>query len=173
MQSGLVDSKKAKKLGKAKRKQQKQANHHGTTTEQDQIKTAAQAALAEKSQQDKTLAAERNKIEENKQIIAQIKQLISSHKIDIKGGNESYQFVDDKKVKKIVVTCLVQRQLIKGLVAIAADGDSYAVVPAKIAEKIRQRDDGYIKLLNEATTEIEAEEDDPYADYPIPDDLMW
>ena len=50
-------------------------------------------------------------------------------------------------------------------------GGGYEIIPREAAEKIEQRDPRRILLLNTATNEVEA--DDPYADYQIPDDLMW
>ena len=77
----------------------------------------------------------------------------------------------DKKIKKLNVTARQQDQLARGLIAIVALGDRHELVPAPIAEKIRQRDEAVVVLLNEKGTGVD--EDDPYADYPIPDDLMW
>ncbi|MDG2036322.1 MAG: DUF2058 family protein [Pseudomonadales bacterium] len=44
-----------------------------------------------------------------------------------------------------------------------------------MAEKIKQRDESYVVMLNESNSSgtNEAVEDDPYADFKIPDDLMW
>ncbi|MFT4651170.1 MAG: hypothetical protein ACI9AP_001343, partial [Flavobacteriales bacterium] len=50
--------------------------------------------------------------------------------------------------------------------------EKFEVVPAAIAEKIAQRDSDYIVQLNVKESSSETE-DDPYADYQIPDDLMW
>lgn len=174
MKSGLVDAKKAKKIGKDKRKKEKQSKHDGSVTEQEQIKQAAEKALKAKVEEDRKRAAELNKIEEAKQIAAQIKQLIHSNSISRDKADISYQFVDDKKVKKILVTALLQKQIIGGVIAIAAIDDGYSLVPAKIAAKIAERDAACIKVMNEPGKKEEVvEEDDPYADYPIPDDLMW
>ena len=55
--------------------------------------------------------------------------------------------------------------------AIVKFDDKYDAVPAVVAKKIKDRDPGYIIVLNDsqATEEI----DEEYADYKIPDDLMW
>ena len=54
-----------------------------------------------------------------------------------------------------------------------SNGDSeYAIIPAVVADKIAQRDESYI-VLNSALSEDVQDEDDPYADFKIPDDLMW
>ncbi|WP_264784069.1 DUF2058 family protein, partial [Escherichia fergusonii] len=67
---------------------------------------------------------------------------------------------------------------INGRLAIArliidSNGESeYAIIPASVADKIAQRDATFI-VLNSALSQEEQDEDDPYADFKIPDDLMW
>jgi uncharacterized protein YaiL (DUF2058 family) len=51
-------------------------------------------------------------------------------------------------------------------------GGEYELLPAAAAEKIMQRDASVIVLLNR-DERATVDEDDPYADYQIPDDLMW
>jgi len=70
------------------------------------------------------------------------------------------------------VTSELQSQLSRGQLAIAKLDDEYVLVPGKIAQKIRQREETIILLLNDNKAP-EIIEDDPYADYQIPDDLMW
>jgi len=58
------------------------------------------------------------------------------------------------------------------LIAIIKLGDQYELVPSPVAEKIAQRDESRIILQNQASKDS-GDEDDSYADYQIPDDLMW
>jgi len=109
---------------------------------------------------------------EEKAIQAQIIQLIKANAIDYRNGEISYQFTDANIISKIYVTGLLQKQLSEGIVAIAKLGEEYYLVPAVVAEKINQRDASFIIVLNEHQ-ETEADKDDPYADYQIPDDLIW
>lgn len=44
-------------------------------------------------------------------------------------------------------------------------------MPRVIAGKIAERNPDIVVRVKQATTEVE--EDDPYAAYKIPDDLMW
>ena len=46
------------------------------------------------------------------------------------------------------------------------------MIPLQVAEKIRERDDGHFIVIAEQT-DGQMDEDDPYAAYQIPDDLMW
>ena len=90
----------------------------------------------------------------------------------MRGGDVAWQFVDARKVKKLLVSSVQQDQLVRGVLAVVRLGEGYELVPAAIAGKIAQRDAACIVCLNERSTTTVAE-DDPYADYPIPDDLMW
>jgi hypothetical protein len=94
------------------------------------------------------------------------------NRVKRKQGDVAYQFTDGTKIKKLYITQQLQNDLIKGRLAIAKLGDSYELLPAPAAEKIMQRDAQVIVLLNRNES-IEVDEDDPYADYQIPDDLMW
>jgi uncharacterized protein YaiL (DUF2058 family) len=86
-----------------------------------------------------------------------------------------YQFTDQGKIKKIYVTDVLLNQLVKGQSAIVRFSDAYELVPTVVAEKIALRDADSIVVLNTrmATTTQEVAEEDPYANYQIPDDLMW
>ena len=121
----------------------------------------------------------REAVEENKKAqLERDKQLIEMNKIDISKGNIDFNFTDNNFIKKIAVDKLTQAQLISGRLAIARlagdnDGESqYAIIPASVADKIAQRDASSI-VLNSALSAEEQDEDDPYADFKVPDDLMW
>jgi len=49
---------------------------------------------------------------------------------------------------------------------------AYDLVPEGIARKIQERDESVVVVLHERKKE-ENDEDDPYAGFEIPDDLMW
>ncbi|MBF9273238.1 DUF2058 family protein, partial [Enterobacter hormaechei] len=99
-------------------------------------------------------------------------------RITVAKGNITFNFTDGNLIKKIEVDKQTQTQLINGRLAIArlvinAKGDcDYAIIPAVVADKIAQRDADSI-VLNSALSQEEQDEDDPYADFKIPDDLMW
>jgi uncharacterized protein YaiL (DUF2058 family) len=100
------------------------------------------------------------------------------NRIVVSRGNIDFNFTDNNLIKKIVVDKTTQTQLISGRLAIArlvVDGASesqYAIIPASVADKIAQRDADSI-VLNSALSQEEQDEDDPYADFKVPDDLMW
>ena len=169
MKAGMVDAKKAKKINKEKRKQAKQLPKGQSLN--DETKAAAAAALAKKSEHDRELEKQRQAVINKKAITAQIKQLIESNAIE-RSGTVTFQFADNKKIKKIYVNAIQQNQLSKGIIAIAGLAEKYHLIPVIVADKIAQRDDTAIVYRNESSTE-ETDEEDPYADFQIPDDLMW
>ncbi len=166
LKAGLADNKRARQADHAKRQAAK-----GKT---DGESAASAVQKAREAQVEKDREASRQLIlqQEQKAVAAQIRQLIEAHRIERKGGELSYQFSDERKVKKLLVSEPQQYQLIHGQIAIVRLDERYELVPAAIAEKIQQRDPAPIVLLNNRQASAVAD-DDPYADYQIPDDLMW
>ena len=175
LQAGLVDKKKAKKADKEKRKQAK-VDRRSKEETVDETKASVQHARAEKAERDRELNRQREEEANKKAIAAQIKQLIQMNKVDKDRGEVGYNFVDNNKIKKLYVTDALQNQLSLGRLAIVRllenNDIKYELVPTAVAEKIAMRDKQSIVLINENTS-TETDEDDPYADYQIPDDLMW
>jgi uncharacterized protein len=170
LKAGVVNEKKAKQAKKEKRKAAKQQPKGKAVV--DETKEQAKRAQAEKAERDRQINRQLQLKAEEKAVQAQIIQLIEMNRISRQGGDTPYQFADGKKIKKIHVTSQQQEQLVRGRLAIARLGEVYELVPAPVAEKILQRDEGAISLLN-VSSQPEVDEEDPYADYEIPDDLMW
>jgi len=170
LKSGLVNSKKAKQVSKEKRKKAK-VQHKSKQVEVDETKENVKQAMQEKVERDRQLNADRDAIAAKKALIAQIKQLISLNKESRGRGDVAYKFTDGSKIKSMHVSDEIQNQLIRGNLAIASLDGKYELVPAGIAEKIALRDDSFIVCKNEKSEEVD--EDDPYAEFEIPDDLMW
>lgn len=170
LKAGIVDSKKAKKIVKEKRKEARsQPKGHARV---DETREQAQRSLAEKAERDRELNRELQAQNEQKAIQAQVIQLIRMNRIERAGGDVPFQFVDGKKIKKIHVTAQIHAELSRGRIAIARLEARYELLPAAAARKIMQRDESAILLLNTGSPAV-AGEDDPYAAYQIPDDLMW
>lgn len=166
---GLTNQKKAKAAEKEKKKNAKNARKGEEVV--DHVKVAAEKARQEKLERDKALNAEKKAQDEAKAIAAQIKQLIQMNAISAE-GEVAYNFTAGKKIKKVHVTEDIQDRLSRGKLAIAGLDNTYVVIPLGVADKIRQRDEACFIYIAENTSQ-EPDEDDPYADYQIPDDLMW
>jgi uncharacterized protein YaiL (DUF2058 family) len=170
LQAGMVDSKKAKQIEKDKRKKARQVPKGQEAV--NEAREQARQALAEKVERDREINRQQQAVAEQKAIAAQIKQLIDMNRIDKGKGDSGYQFADDGKIKKINVKAQLHEQLSKGRIAIVRAQSGYELVPIPVADKISQRDASCVLVRNDLAVE-EIDEDDPYADYKIPDDLMW
>ena len=170
LKAGLVDARKISTAVKEKHKQEKQQRKHKIETV-DETKANAQKAREEKAERDRQLNFERDEQLRHKAIIAQIKQLIEVSRLSRDGAEIAYNFTDGTKIKKILVTDEMLNQLSNGRLAIVKFDEQYSVVPKSVAEKIKLRDESYVIVSNVLQQTDDA--DDPYAEYKIPDDLMW
>jgi uncharacterized protein YaiL (DUF2058 family) len=160
LKAGLVDAKKAKKINQ----QQQHAIKIGQND--DDVKNSLAQAQAEKLARQQALEA--------KTSAANIRQMLSQHQIQGTAGDVLYQFVDAGKIKKIYVTQDIYNQIVLGRIAIARLDEQYPLLPRILADKIAERAPEAIIIRNEKTTTTQAtDEEDPYAAYVIPDDLMW
>jgi uncharacterized protein YaiL (DUF2058 family) len=170
LKAGLVNEKQAKQAAKQKQKQQRLV-HKGQAELDDSQRQAALQAQAEKLARDQELNRQQQEKAEQKARAAQVKQLIESSRLPKLTTEDYYNFVDDKKVKRLSVNSLMRDKLSRGSLAIVRHGPGYEVIPRDAALRIQERDPRRIILLNTPTEEADA--DDPYAAYKVPDDLMW
>jgi len=170
LKAGLIDSKKANKIKKSKHKQVKQQQKNKIETP-DEVKLAAQQAHAEKVERDRQLNQQRKAEAERKAITAQVRQLVEMNRQPRDEGDIAYSFTDGKLVKRISVSDTQLKQLSNGRLCIIKLDEQYELIPTRVAEKIQLRDER-TRILSNQPTET-PDEDDPYADFQVPDDLMW
>ena len=171
LKAGLVDTEKAKKISRDKRKQDKQ-RRHARASPADENHQRMQHELAAKAERDRQLNLQRQADAERSAVLAQVRQLVESHR-QPRGGDElAYNFVDSNKIKRLYVSAAVHKRISNGKLAIVRLGQQYELVTAEIAEKIRLRDEGSLVFYNDPKQGV-GDEPDPYADHPIPDDLIW
>ncbi|WP_062067656.1 DUF2058 domain-containing protein [Cellvibrio sp. OA-2007] len=173
LKAGLIDNKKVKQAKKEKRKETNVARRSSEEVV-DEVKQSAEQARLAKVERDRELNRQRDSELQQKAIAAQIKQLIENHRQPKGAGNGDveYNFTDGKLIKKMRVSPLVLEQIARGLLGVVKLGDGYEVVPRIVADKIAQRDEKFVVVAN-TKADNKVDEDDPYKDYVIPDDLMW
>jgi uncharacterized protein len=169
LKAGLVSKQQVRQAKTEKKKARKQAGDQADVM--DEVKLEAERARQEKADRDRELNRQKLEQEQQKQIVAQIRQLIEMNRIEIGDGEIAYNFEDDKVVRRIFITDSVQKQVINGRLAIVRLDGQYEVVPRPVADKIHQRDAHCVVVSNDR--ESQSGDDDPYAEYQIPDDLMW
>ncbi|MDP2177347.1 DUF2058 domain-containing protein [Methylicorpusculum sp.] len=171
LKSGLVSSAQAKSVKSDKHKQNQQQRKNKIEVV-DEAKELAQKAQAEKLERDRELNHLRQQQEEQKQLAAQIKQIIELNRLPTAGDGLAYNFTDNNKVKRIYVSAEMRDQIAEGRLAIVKLGQTYEVVSAETARKIQSRDAASVIVFNVDKKNAETT-DDAYAQYQIPDDLIW
>ncbi len=173
MKSGLVTKQQALKAKTANKKQKKQAAKTGEMTEAERHRAQLKEQQKVLADKDRELNRQLEEKRQKKAIKAQVRQLIEKNTIVRSKGDIGYNFVVNNKVKKIYVTEEMQSKLSLGLLAIAVQEDSYKIIPVPVAQKIAERMPEVIVLQNQNQSALSEEDEDWYADYEIPDDLMW
>ncbi len=163
---GLTDQKKVKKL----KQEQRKKNKTQQTKTSDVVKQQAAQLQAERVEQDRLLNQQKQEQAQAKAVNAQIRQLIAQNRQTNIDGEFNYHFVDGKVVKQLYVSQVILEQLSQDKLYIVKCDDQYEVVKPDVAEKIRARD---ANVVIQHSAEQNTDNDDLYADYKIPDDLMW
>lgn len=168
-QAGLANQKQMVKARKAKNTKEKMQRKGATVV--DETAELVKQRDAEILARDRALNDEKNRAAEHKAIQAQIQQLIELNAVEERGDIE-YRFDHAGVIKTLMLTGEHRQALIRGALAIVGKLDQLSVVPAKVAEKIAERDNSWLVLLNQRDEDA-ADVVDEYAEYEVPDDLMW
>jgi len=171
LKAGVVSKQQVKKAQSAANKKKKeQRSKKEKPVDENKLKT--QQAVKEKAERDKALNLRKEEQAKQKAVSAEIDQLITKNLVQRDDECDIvYNFEHRKKVHRIYVNADMKQQIIDGKVGIARIEGRYELVPKNIAEKIQQRNDKRVILFEPEETVID--ENDPYAEFQVPDDLMW
>jgi uncharacterized protein YaiL (DUF2058 family) len=169
LKAGLVTRQQA---AEAERLQHRQRQQQQRTKAQPAAATAqAAAAQAAKAARDRELNRQREIKAQSRAQAAEIKQLIEQHALPRPDGDEYYNFVSGKKIRRIAINADLLDRLTRGEICIVRHEGRSALVPADIADRIRERDERAVIDGHGRPEPIP--EDDPYKDFVVPDDLRW
>ena len=174
--SGLVDEKKARKVKQQQHQQNKKNRANKTKKGQAVVSEAAQLAAKaaqEKAERDRLLNQQRQQEQAQRALQAEVKQIIESNQLKEFDGEVVYNFADEKSVKSLNVNSKTHRGLSSDKIRIARFNGGYALVDSEAAEKIEQRDNNVLIPIASADDSISQEDQDYYAQFEIPDDLVW
>jgi len=170
LKAGLVSKDKLNKAKKSKYKQQKSDKKNKDLAAKETA-ALARRATAENAARDRELNLQQREAAERKAIQAQVRQLIELNRLSRDGGAVGYNFQDGTAVKKLFVTEDIYDKLGRGLLAIVRFDSGYEVIPSVVADKIMLRDECCV--VSNKDVQDDSGDDDPYADFKVPDDLMW
>lgn len=171
LQAGLITKKQAQDAARKQRPEKGNKAPRGEAPKPTEAQLAAQKAQEQKIERDRELNRKAQEKSERKARQAQVRQLVIPAKLPKVDSDQTYNFADGKNIRRLPVTPELRKKLIEGKLGIVRCDGRYEMVPADIAEKVRERDAQALVFL--ATAEAPPAEDDPYKDFPIPDDLTW
>lgn len=159
-----------KQVGKAKVAQNKKQRQKRRNQGDDSADKVIELALQRQKEQVRQSNEQRNQVAREKEVVAQLKQLVATNRVDVGRGDVAFHFSDSIKIKKLYLPKAVVNQLSTGTLGIVKVDDKYEVVPAETAGKIRDRRPEALLVLNDRQA---LDPNDPYAEFPIPDDYEW
>jgi uncharacterized protein len=173
LKAGLV---KQSKVAAVAREQNK-ARHAKGTPQPSEAQLEAERARAEKVERDRALAAERKAQAHAAELRAQARQIIQDRKVP-RSGESEYRFTADGAIRTLLLNEELRKKLASGALVIARLDDRYELLPRAAAEKVRERDAGMIVLDHGQGAGTEpatatSEDDAYYAQFKVPDDLIW
>lgn len=173
LKAGLV---KKSKVAAVAREQNK-ARHAKAPQAPNEVQLEAGRVRAEKIERDRALAAEQMARVRTAELRAQARQIIEDKKV-ARAGEIEYRFSADGAIRSLLVDEALRRQLASGALVIARLGERYELLPRAAGDKVRERDAGLIVLdhgedSGTASPAATAEDDAYYAQFQVPDDLVW
>jgi uncharacterized protein YaiL (DUF2058 family) len=173
LKAGLA---KKSKAAEAAREQEK-ARQGKAPSASAELQREAERAREEKVERDRALAAERNAEARAKALRAQARQITLDKRVPA-GGEIDYRFPVDGAIRSVLVGEALKKQLANGQLVIARLDDGFALLPRVAGEQVRQRAPEMIVLDHrqpgDAAPTASAPEDEAYyAQFTVPDDLVW
>ena len=171
LKAGVVTKQQVKKAQSASNKKKKEQRSKKNNTV-DENKLKAQQLAKEKAEHDKALNSRKEEQAKQKATSIEIDQLVLSNLIKRSEECEIvYNFEHRKKINRIYINDDMRQRIIEGQLGIARIEGRYELIPRLIAERIQKRNEKRVILFENIEEEIN--EDDPYAEYQVPDDLIW
>jgi uncharacterized protein YaiL (DUF2058 family) len=171
LKAGLVDEQKLKQARSTKHKKTKRHAGPRSAAVDNEARQAAERARRDKLERDRELNLRRQEEAALRAAENEIRQLVHTHRVVRDRGDLAFNFTDGTTLKRIYVDKAQHAKLVAGSLAVVRQDAFYEVVPAEIAVRVAARDASLVLVHNKAAEEKDA--DDPYADYQVPDDLIW
>ncbi len=175
LKAGLTTKQKTRQANADKRKKNKQKRsgvQHGATL-QEQVKQDLAKSQSDKQAKDNALNEQKKQQLAEKEQRLRIKQILIHHQIKNVNGDNDYNYTFASKIKKLSLDAITHKALVNGRLSLCGLDETTYIVTRETAEKLAELDADVILVQNDKVVDEQVIEDDPYADYQIPDDLMW
>jgi len=175
LKAGLTTKQKTRQANVDKRKKNKQKRsgvQHGASL-QEQVQQDLAKAKTDKQAKDNALNEQKQLQLADKERALRILQILTHHQIKNVAGDNDYNYTFATKIKKLSLDNVTHKALVNGRLALCGLDEVTYLVTRETAEKLSELDNTIVLVQNDKALDEQVDDDDPYADYQIPDDLMW
>ena len=178
--AGLASASRAKKLEKqvaveSQTRKKRSKTDPNAKPQSSESRQQALKAKQQKAQRDREAAQATNSRRSERAIRAEIRQMLAQHNLrttDTSDDDVPYNFLHNKKIKRIYLPKAQVDQLSKGTLVIINNDGIYCLVTKEIADKIATRDPRRI-VASHGDKPKEEEMDEYYKQFEVPEDLDW
>lgn len=173
LKAGLV---KKSRVAEVAREQNK-ARHSKEPAAPSEIQREAERSRAEKVERDRALAAESKAQRHLAELRAQARQIIEDKKVP-RSGESTYRFSVDGVIRSLLINEDLRAKLSCGVLVIVRLEERFELLPRAAADKVRERDAAMIvvdhgQAAGSEPSAATSEDDAYYAQFKVPDDLIW
>ena len=176
--AGLLSKEQARSSSRKKRPK-KSPNKSGRKRELDPEAQERQALVAaheaRERERNRELNQQREQARKAQEQAERIRQILSTRALPKVGLNEEtsrYNFQLDKRIHGLHVTAAQRKMLVDGKAGIVHFDGQYHLLPMEHAERLKALSPKRVWVAAEAEQPPKSD-DDPYAGYEVPDDLIW
>lgn len=174
IKAGVANEEHLKRAKASDRKHYRQAKQQkrsgGEAPQTEAARLAAEAAAREKARA-QALNRERQAEANRLAAEAQARDMVVQSEISRAPAETDIAFNFDHggKIRKVYVSAELHKSLVAGKLAICRTRGRYRLVPVEVARKVQPIAPYLVAFLSDGPKP----EDPDYADFPVPDDLMW
>jgi uncharacterized protein YaiL (DUF2058 family) len=169
VKAGLATEDQARRSRSGKRKDRKQGK-----SRDDGAKRAAAGRRKEQARRDRELNEKREAQRREQELRQQIRDLVLGASLNDAAADVPYNVLHGSKVRRIYVTETQRKGLAEGALAVVTARGRHHVVPLEVEDRITaMMPDYYVFRADPSAPGDDGKEDDAYAGYEVPDDLMW
>lgn len=170
LKAGLVSQ---AQLNSSKKKDHRSKKRSGKKKPASDARAAADRSRREKEERDRALNAAREEKLKDQALRAQVRELVLANALPLDGADVPYNVVRNGRIRRIYVTAAQRDQLAAGKLAVVTAKGRHHLITLDVADRVHGIMPSYFVFRTAADDGAGDEEDDAYAEYKVPDDLMW
>lgn len=174
LKAGLVSNQQVRESKRNQHKKRKQAGNKGKNADGISLAQAyGKRSQHEKLERDRELNRKREEAKRRKEIKARLRQIIVSNALNDKQAEIARHFEHNGKIRKIYLTTEQQKRLTAGRLGIVYFAGRYYLLDAERVDKVAAVDAAAVALMLGAGPADDESGDAHYAQFEVPEDLMW